>query len=123
MPRAFPVLYAGDVEQTATFYERLGFERHFQLPPEGPAGYVGLDRGGSELAVVERQWPIDHYGITPGDAPTSETFIYVDDVDAVVATLEAAGVSVIRPPAEMPWGERVGFVLDPDGRPVALAQG
>ncbi|HEY1367888.1 MAG TPA: hypothetical protein VGF23_12260 [Gaiellaceae bacterium] len=43
--RAFAVVYAADVRATAAFYERLGFERHFQVPPEGDPGYVGLRRG------------------------------------------------------------------------------
>jgi len=40
--RAFPVVFARQVAASAEFYERLGFERHFQLPPEGEPGYVGL---------------------------------------------------------------------------------
>ena len=90
MARAFPILYARDVELTASFYERLGFERHFQLPPEGPAGYVALTRDESEMAVVSRQWPEEHYGIKPGDAPTSEMFIYVGGADHVFELLVEA---------------------------------
>jgi hypothetical protein len=30
--RAFPVLYAKDVEGVAAFYVRLGFEEHFRMP-------------------------------------------------------------------------------------------
>ena len=29
--RAFPVIYAGDVSETARFWERLGFTRFYQL--------------------------------------------------------------------------------------------
>lgn len=50
--RAFPILYARDVEKTAAFYEALDFTRHFQLPPDRPAEYVGLRGGTSEIAVV-----------------------------------------------------------------------
>jgi hypothetical protein len=28
---------------------------------------------------------------------------------------------VLKPPADMPWGERVGFVADPEGNVVSLA--
>jgi len=48
--RAFPVFYTTDVESVATFWERLGFERHYQLPTEGEPGYVGLRTGTAELA-------------------------------------------------------------------------
>jgi hypothetical protein len=36
--RAFPVVYATDVERSARFWERLGFTRHFQLPADGAPG-------------------------------------------------------------------------------------
>ncbi|MGI8728702.1 MAG: hypothetical protein ACR2LK_01655 [Solirubrobacteraceae bacterium] len=41
--RAFPVLYAKDVETVAAFYVGLGFEEHFRLPgPDGAAGFIGM---------------------------------------------------------------------------------
>jgi lactoylglutathione lyase len=51
-----------------------------------------------------------------------ELFVYVDDVVATFDALVAAGVASIKPPEAMPWGETVGFVQDPEGNPVALAQ-
>jgi lactoylglutathione lyase len=120
--RAFPVVYAADVSATAAFYERLGFERHFQLPPDGEPGYVGLRRGADEVAAVDRAWPADTYGATVGDGVRFELFVYVDGVDALVEELRAAGVTILREPADMPWGERVAYVTDPDGNPVALAE-
>ena len=48
-------------------------------------------------------------------------FVYVDDVDDAVEGLRATGAAVLREPADMPWGERVAYVSDPDGNPVALA--
>jgi lactoylglutathione lyase len=119
--RAFPVVYARDVSRTAAFYERLGFERHFQLPAEGEPGYVGLRRGAHELAVVDAAWPQDQYGAPMGDGVRFELFVYVDDVDALVARLRG-DVDVLREPEAMPWGERVAYVADPEGNPVALAR-
>lgn len=121
MGESFPIHYAVDVEATASFYERLGFRQHLRLPEEGPPGYVGLRRGADDLAVVARAWPAEQYGIEPGSAPTSELFVYVEDADRTVRELVAAGAPLVRTPELMPWGERVGFVLDPDGRPVAVA--
>lgn len=121
--RSFPVVYARDVERSARFYERLGFERHFQLPPEGEPGYVGLSRGTFEVAVVSAEWPKDQLGVQPGTEPRFELFVYVDDVDAATDELRRAGAPVLREPADMPWGERLAYVADPDGNPVALAAG
>jgi len=119
--RCFPIVYARHVEASARFYERLGFERHYQLPADGEAGYVGMRRGDYELAVVAKEWPEEQYGVRVGDGPRFEMFVYVDDVDITVAELQVSGVAVLRAPADMPWGERVGFVTDPDGNPVAIA--
>ncbi|HEX6701548.1 MAG TPA: VOC family protein [Gaiellaceae bacterium] len=120
--RAFPVIFASDVSATAGFYERLQFERHFQLPEDGEPGYVGLRRGAYELGVVADAWPQDQYGASVGTGVRFELFVYVDAVDAVVDELRQDGTSVLAEPADMPWGERVGYVADPDGNPVALAQ-
>lgn len=119
--RAFPITYASDVGRAARFYEALGFERHFQLPEQGEPGYVGLRRGPNDLAVVSRQWPQDRFGVEAGTAPRFEMFVYVDDVDAALAAQREAGTRVLREPEDMPWGERVAYVADPDGTPVALA--
>ena len=120
--RAFPVVFAAHVSTTAAFYERLGFERHFQLPPEDEPGYVGLRRGAYEVAVVAAGWPSEQYGASMGDGVRFELFVYVDGLDRLVEELRADGVTVLREPADMPWGERVAYVADPDGNPVALAQ-
>jgi lactoylglutathione lyase len=119
--RSFPVVYASDVEASAAFFERLGFQRYVQLPPEGVPGYVGLRRAAGEVAVVDQVWPQDQFGVPAGDGPRVELFVYVDDVDDTMAELGAAGATMLREAADMPWGERVGYVADPDGNPVALA--
>ncbi len=119
--RCFPVVYVADAERSAAFYEQLGFARHFQLPPEGEPGDIGLRRGEAELSVVLSSWPRDTLGVQLGEAPRFELYAYVDDVDASVAALRDAGVTVLREPEDMPWGERIGYLADPDGNPVALA--
>jgi lactoylglutathione lyase len=119
--RAFPVIFSRSVEETSAFYERLGFERHFQLPAEGSPGYVGLRRGSYEIAVVAREWPMQQYARAVGDGVRFEMFVYVDDVDECFRRVTDAGSTLLREPADMPWGERVAYVADPDGNPVALA--
>jgi lactoylglutathione lyase len=118
--RAFPVVYARDVSGVAAFYARLGFEEHFRLPPEGEPGYVGLRRGNAELAVTTVASPLQLFGLEVGSAPRFELYVYVEDVDGVVAELGSAGGTVLREPGDMPWGERVAYVADPEGNPVAL---
>jgi len=120
--RAFPVLYAKDVERVAAFYARLGFEETARLPgADGSAGFVALRRGDAELAVTTEESPRLLAGVEPGPGPRHELFVYVDDVDAATRELGAAGTTVLREPADMPWGERVGYVTDPEGNLVSLA--
>lgn len=119
--RAFPVIYAQDVARTVAFYRRLGFEEHFRLPPDGQPGYVGLRLEDAELAVVTVDSPRQLLGIEIGERPRFELFIYVDDVDQCAAQLQASGATILRQPEDMFWGERVAYVIDPEGNPVALA--
>ena len=120
--RAFPVLYAKDVERVAGFYAALGFEEHARLPsPDGGPGFIGLRRDGAELAVTTEDSPRMLAGVEPGPGPRHELFVYVADVDAAIGGIAAAGGSVLKAAADMPWGERVGFVSDPEGNVVSLA--
>ena len=117
------MLYAADVTRTARFWERLGFRALLPTARRrcGP-GYVGLRRGTAELAVVASEWPRDQYGLPTGDGPRFEMFVYTDGRGpAGLADLRAEGVTVLRDPGDMSWGERIATVADPDGNPVALA--
>ncbi|TFC60040.1 hypothetical protein [Cryobacterium sp. TMB1-7] len=37
------------------------------------------------------------------------------DVPDLAAVVEAAAAAVVVPPADMPWGERVAYLRDPEG--------
>lgn len=75
-----------------------------------------------EVAVVASAWPDEQYGASVGDGVRFELFVYVDEVDRLVEEMRADGVTLLREPTDMAWGERVAYVTDPDGNPVALAQ-
>jgi lactoylglutathione lyase len=119
--RAFPVIYARDVDSMVGFYQELGFEQQYRLPPEGEAGYVGLRRGGSELSIVTTASPEQLIGVEVGSGPRFEMFVYVDNVDDMVVQLRDTAGQVLKEPADMFWGERVAYLADPEGNPVALA--
>jgi lactoylglutathione lyase len=120
--RAFPVIYARDVEAVAAFYVRLGFEEGFRMPTDdGLAGFIRMQREGVELAVTTEDAPRMFAGVEPGPGPRHELFVYVADVDATVAALRDAGASIVAEPADMFWGERLTYVADPEGNLVVLA--
>jgi lactoylglutathione lyase len=120
--RAFPVLYAKDVEAVAAFYARLGLRSTSACPrPTARPATWGLKRDGAELSVTTEDSPRMLAGVEPGPGPRHELFIYVADVDRTVRDLREAGGDVLREPADMPWGERLAFVRDPEGNVVSLA--
>jgi lactoylglutathione lyase len=56
-----------------------------------------------------------------GSGPRFEMFVYVESVDETLAALRDDDVRVLKAPEDMFWGERVAWITDPDGNPVALA--
>lgn len=55
------------------------------------------------------------------DGARVSIYLEVDDVDALAARLRRAGYGVTGPSDE-PWGERIAYVLDPDGYSISLSQ-
>lgn len=121
---AFPIIYCEDLPTTLGFYrDAVGFEVDFALPAEGEPGFVSLKSAGSELALaaVAGQDSGTHgLPVRPIGGHRFEVCLQVEDVDAAVAELRAAGVPVLVEPADQPWGERLAYVQDPEGNPVML---
>ncbi len=107
-----------DVDAVLPFYEALGFTLS--------------DRWGPPFAIVERGdlavWlsgpgtsaakPMAD-GAKPEPGGWNRIVIEVDDIDATVATLTAAGARFRNAPISVPGGKQV-LVDDPSGNPVEL---
>lgn len=110
----FPILTTRDLPRLVSFYERaLGGEVTYRFGDGDAADYVSLAIGPAVLGI----------GRDPQAAGTGDRvalWFYVDDVDAACASWSDAGGAVIREPTDMPWGERVAQVRDPDGTLVNL---
>ncbi|MBD5786502.1 VOC family protein [Cellulosimicrobium terreum] len=112
----FPILTVADVERSLGFYRDLMRGTvEYAFPDDGPPVYVSVHVGASPLGIG-----LDD-GST-GSAGVTTLWVYVDDCDRAVEHLAAAGVPVIEPPTDQPWGERVARVQDPDGNAVVLGQ-
>ncbi|MCP9944285.1 VOC family protein [Streptomyces somaliensis] len=112
-----PVIVTAEPEVLVDFYTRLfGAEEVFRVPEEGPVFYLGLRVGDTDLGLVAKA--------DPGDRGASRVLlsIGVDDVDETLGRVAALGGSVRGGPDDMPWGQRVAHVRDPDGNPVNLTQ-
>lgn len=58
----------------------------------------------------------------PAPWPQGEVAFFVDDVDREHARLQNAGVPVLAPPTDRPWGERTLHIADRDGNVVELTR-
>lgn len=81
--------------------------------PEGGVMFAVLQIGGSKLFLS------DALGFAA--ATKANLFVYVPDVDAVVAKLAACGGKVLSPPKDMFWGDRWALVEDPSGNQWQIA--
>ena len=113
---AFPILSTPDLARALGFYEGLlGGTVTYRFPDEGEPQYVGLDLGSSHLGIgadpeLEAGNTLQRFSL----------WIYVDDCDAVVDRLKAAGAPLLEEPVDQPWGERIARVADPDGNVVIV---
>ncbi|GAA5231649.1 glyoxalase [Verticiella sediminum] len=95
-----------DPAQARAFYgELLGLERV-------------MDHGWlATYAAPDRQTPQISFASEGGSGtPVPDVSIEVDDLDAVLARLRAAGIAIVYGPADEPWGVRRFYVRDPFGR-------
>ncbi|MFE5242344.1 MULTISPECIES: VOC family protein [unclassified Streptomyces] len=112
-----PVILTADQDVLLGFYTKLfGAEEVFRVPEDGPAIYRGLRIGDTDLGLVTRT------DLEAGAAPRILLSIGVDDVDETLGRVAALGGSVRGGPDDMPWGQRVAHIQDPDGNPVNLTQ-
>ena len=113
----FPILLTRELPELVGFYERaLGGVVAYRFPDEhGADAYVGLQVDGASLGIGR-----DENAAPPGAGERVALWFYVDDVDSAYAAWVSAGGHPIEPPADMPWGERVARVRDPDGNLVNL---
>lgn len=112
-----PVILTADHDVLLGFYTALfGAEQIFRVPEKGQAFYLGLRIGDTDLGLVAKKNP------GTGAAPRILLSISVDDVDETLGRVEALGGSVRSGPDDMPWGQRVAHIQDPDGNPVNLTQ-
>lgn len=108
------VTFCEDLTATARFYEDgLGLTRDwadehhvaFALPTKGnPTG----------------AWLLLHPKTGGDNSPHALGTFMVEDVDAVIERLRAAGHRVTEEPTDQPWGVREAGVVDPDGYGLTL---
>jgi glyoxylase I family protein len=100
------------VEAVASFYEMLGMTRRIDRPDIGVDG-LWLDAGSQQIHLIEAAAPPDlgqHFAVE------------VDDLDAVVASLRAQGVTIGEPAALGEGLSRQTSLRDPAGNRIELRE-
>jgi predicted enzyme related to lactoylglutathione lyase len=110
-----PIIVSNDLDRLVAFYTGLlGAEEVMRFPDDGPTFYVGLRLGDSELGLSSDD------SVVPGSPGRMLLSIEVDDVDALLAKVEGLGGEATSGANDMPWGQRVAHIKDPDGNVVNL---
>ena len=110
-----PIIVTANLERTLAFYTGLlGATETERVPPEGPVFYLGLRIGDSDLGLVSDE------RVAEARAGRILLSIEVPDIDALLPRVEELGGSVTGGPTDMPWGQRVVHLRDPDGNVVNL---
>lgn len=126
MPTAFvhTCIRARDADASLRFYELLGYERRGRLVFESAYNlYMGLPGDSDTLELTVNVGRSEPYDLGDG---YNHMALVVDDLDALLARLAAAGIEPEKPPYA-PGGRsevgRICFVADPDGYRIELIDG
>jgi lactoylglutathione lyase len=122
MRLAYSILFAADLDRSIRFYrDVIGVP--FKFSNES---YAEFATEGAKFALFSRGHLPELLGRpVPPDRvpwPQGEVAFFVDDPDAEHERLRDAGVEVVAPPTDRPWGERTLHVADPDGNVVELTR-
>ncbi len=113
-----PIIVTHDIDRLLAFYAGLlDATETMRYPDEGPTFYVGLQVGTSELGLSSSG------EIRPGEPGRMLLSIDVPDVNALLPRVEQLGGEATSGANDMPWGQRVAHVKDPDGNVVDLFAG
>ena len=111
------IITTTELDRLLRFYQQaFGATEVLRVPEEGDLFYLLLTVDDSELGLVV----VDE--ATPGERQRILLSIAVPDVDDALARIEPAGGTVLGPPNDMPWGQRVAHCTDPDGNKINLTK-
>jgi predicted enzyme related to lactoylglutathione lyase len=74
------------------------------------------------IGVAGDDPPPHGQAVLPVQGHRFEFCAYVGDLNAGVERLRSEGTPVLFEPSEMPWGERIAYISDPDGDLIMLTE-
>jgi catechol 2,3-dioxygenase-like lactoylglutathione lyase family enzyme len=119
---AIPQLFVSDIAASCAFFaSKLGFAVEFIHG--APPFYAQVKRGGAQIALrhVDGSVLEKIAAAMRADIDMLAASITVDDVQALYAAFDAAGVAFHQRLRTEPWGARTFIVRDPDGNLLLFA--
>ena len=117
VPVVMPMLVCRDASAELEFCKTT-FGAVELLRRPGPDGTVAhaLVTIGPAMVMIEAEWPTlaSRAPQSDGSSPVV-IYVYVEDVDKVIARAVAAGAKVLLPVKNQFWGDRTGRIVDPSG--------
>jgi catechol 2,3-dioxygenase-like lactoylglutathione lyase family enzyme len=111
--RAAPGICVRDIQAAHDFYaHQLGFRKIFENGD--PVGFMVLKKDHAEIHLSLKP---DHRAST-----VNVMHIFVSDVGALYAMLEAAGVRIIKRLSDKDYGQRAFVFADPDGNRIDVGE-
>ena len=111
------MLTVSDIAATVAFYQKaFGFtKRAIMNGPDGKPIHAELTLRGTTLMLGPENPALGKRSAkTVGSSPAS-LFLYVENVDKVVAKAVGLGATAQGPVVDMFWGDRCGTLVDPEG--------
>ena len=123
--RVTPALVVQGGEKALEFYaDVFDATERWRFPgPGGTIVHAEIEIGDSVI-IVEDEFPERSTKAPPAhgmDGSPSTLFIYVENVDDVVARAVELGASLKRPPEDQFYGDRDGYIVDPFGHGWTIA--
>src|SRR5690606_22982491 len=120
---AFPILHSDDPKRLMEFYTTvMGLPVTYRFPAEGDPEFITVGVGAATIGIGDYTTVDRMLGRVARGGHPFQLCVYTDDLDGDLERLRAAGAKVHMEPADQPWGERMGYVADPDGNLLMLAQ-
>jgi PhnB protein len=123
--RVTPCLVVQGGAKAMEFYaEVFGATERMRFPgPGGTVAHAEMQIGDSVVIVEDEVPEQGSKAPPPGGVAGSPflLFIYVEDVDAVIARAVELGATLQRPPQDQFYGDRDGYVIDPFGHGWTIA--
>jgi uncharacterized glyoxalase superfamily protein PhnB len=115
-----PSLTVRDLQTSLAWYrDALGFEVEREMERDGVLRAVAMRAGEVRLLLNQDDGKKGHDRVK--GTGMSMSLNTRQSVDAIAARIKAHGGTLVSEPADMPWGQRVFRVVDPDGFAFAVS--